>query len=161
MIALTREPALPKLTHKVCRILSAAWQRAWRQRHDSIDTGHLLLELVRERGAVAASILSDFKVTCWGLRRALPLRAVSPSRPPEAPIAMTATCADVLNIAARDAADLSHPHIGAEHVLLALLQCPGSRATATLEKLNVPATEVSRRLLRLLADEEAYLETAG
>jgi ATP-dependent Clp protease ATP-binding subunit ClpA len=161
MIAPVQESTAPQLTRRVCRILSAAWLRAWRQRHDSIDTGHLLLELVRESECCAARILSEFRVTGWRIRRAMPTRLMSFARPPNAAFVTTAACGRALDVAARDAADLNHPRVSAEHLLLALLQCPDCRATRTLRNLHVQPAEVCHRLLRLLADDAVYLGSAN
>lgn len=158
MIAPVRETTTPRLTRRVCRILSAAWARAWRQRHESIDTGHLLLELVRERECCAARILSEFRVTGWRIRRAMPARPMSSTQPPDAAVRVTATCGLVLDVAARDATDLNHSRVSAEHLLLALLQCHQSRAAQTLRNLDVQPAEVCRRLLRLLADDAVFLD---
>ena len=118
---------------------------AARYRQDYIGTEHLLLGLLDEEGGMAAAELTKAGVKVGEVRRRLEEKL---RRRPEAGAgdepAGLPRAKRVLERAIAEADGLGHVQIGAEHLLLAVLEEPGSAAGGVLKEMGL-----SRERLRM------------
>lgn len=109
-----------------------------------IDTGHLLLGLLRDSRELALRLLQSTDALD-GLRRVLEARLAAPDRmPPEADLPLTANSRRVLERAAEEADCLGHTSIGPEHLLLGMLHEENTLCASLFEELGVQLDEVRR-----------------
>jgi hypothetical protein len=123
-----------------------------------VGTEHLLSGLVRERKGIAAEALTNLGVALDKVRHCAQVSAdrangdpetedLSPppwARPARLPFSRRGRQA--LEQALREAVRLEDEHLGVEHLLLALLRDPDSRAVQCLERLDVTAAMVEDEL---------------
>ena len=126
-----------------------------------VGTEHLLAGLLRERQGAAAEALANVGVTLEKVRHCAQASAdlargdpetedLSPpawATPSRLPFSRRGRCA--LEQSLREAVLLGDEHLGVEHLLLALLRDPGSRAVQCLERLGVAPVTVEEELVRL------------
>jgi len=143
----------PRARHTV--LAAQAWARA--QGHEDIDVRHLLLGLLSEPNAIAATVIHEVGITDAQLRNALGATEVTPAVAPAPDTAsprltFTAEAASVMETTLRVALSLAHNYIGTEHVLLAILDGDTSEARH-LKELGLSAhlarTKVIERLAKL------------
>ena len=90
--------------------------------HDLIGTEHILMGLVAEGDGVAARILQSSGITLEGLRDAVEQfvgRGDQKSKPVDLPLSPRAK--KVLDLAMREAKEMSVNYVGTEHILLGLI----------------------------------------
>ena len=121
--------------------------------HAAVDPGHLLLALSTDPQGAAASALNAIGVEFDALRDAvgrlgLPITPAGEPGRRVIPIAPAARAA--LEQSLREAQRLGHDHLGAEHILLALLRDPDSGAVQALSDLGISTDDVERCLGKLL-----------
>ena len=136
-------------------LAAQAWARAGGE--EEIDVGHLLLGLLSEPEAIAATVIHEVGITDAQLRNALGATEVTPAVAPapdtaSARLTFTAEAGSVMETTLRVALSLAHNYIGTEHVLLAILDGDTSEARH-LKELGLSAqlarTKVLERLSKL------------
>ena len=148
-----RATELVTVTGHARQAVYLARQEARALGHGCVETGHLLLGLLRQRESPAAGALSSLGITVAGLRGEVKTglaerelaRAGRGGRLPIGPRARAA-----LEQSLREALLLRDSHLGVEHLLLALLRDERASATYALEALGVSAEAVEERLRRAL-----------
>jgi len=144
-----------KLTDKTRQVISYARQEAERLGHSHIETGHLLIGLLREGTGMAATFLHKAGVDTEALRA----RAEEGLGPREEVAAggkqlpFTAAAKRAFEHAAEEAKRLNLNYIGTEHVLMGLLQAGDDAAAKALETCGVTLERVREVIADLLADE--------
>jgi ATP-dependent Clp protease ATP-binding subunit ClpA len=111
-----------RFTDKARHTVVLAQEEARRLHHNYIGTEHILLGLLGEPEGVAGRALDGFGFTLEGTRREV-AAIVSPG--PVAPtghIPFTPRAKKTLELALREALQLSHNYIGTEHILLGLMR---------------------------------------
>ena len=149
------EPAteLVTVTGHARQAVYLAKQEARALGHGCVETGHLLVGLLRQRESPAARTLSSLGIAVSALREEVksalverePARAGTRDRVPIGPRARAA-----LEQSLREALLLRDSHLGVEHLLLALLRDERASATYALEALGVSTAAVEERLMRAL-----------
>jgi hypothetical protein len=141
-----------------------ARQEAAQLKSRLVGTEHLLVGLVRERKGAAAQALQNLGVTLEKVRHCAQASADRAHGDPETedhspPPWATASRLPfsrrgrtALEQSLREAVRLGDDHLGVEHLLLALLRDPGSRAVQCLQRLEVAPVMVEDELARLRAD---------
>jgi enamine deaminase RidA (YjgF/YER057c/UK114 family) len=116
----------------------------------TIDTGHLLLGLLSDAKGAVRAIIGTSNITYADVREQLRPATIQQRRPTyeEAPFADDAKRA--LNRAAREADELRHPYIGAEHLLIAVLRDETSKGGSIARTYGLTADVASDNLRRLL-----------
>jgi len=108
-------------------VMALAQDEAIRMNHNYIGVEHLLVGLVRETedasGRVLAGLGLDLAKARDGLERAIG-RGQEPTNPSD--ITITPRTKKVFELAIDEARKLDHPHVGTEHLLLALVREAGS-----------------------------------
>jgi len=127
-----------RFTEEARRDLFFARYEASQRGSFSIESDHLLLGLTREHHGTVSGILAQFHVSPEIVLREVDSRAPSKEKtPPSVEIPFSGDVKTVLS-GARDEADrLKHPHIGPEHLLLALLNEDRSGTASMLTELGV------------------------
>ena len=149
-----------RFTVRARRTLRFALEEAQRFRHNYIGTEHLLLGLVREEGGVAALVLKALGVELSTVRSAIEFiigrgdRAVRGQG-----VGLTPRTKEVIELAADEARQMKHDHIGTEHLLLGLVREGEGIAAAVLESLGVTMQKV--RTQTLLVVDRIHKEGAG
>jgi len=122
------------LTDRAREVLRLAQEAAARLGHEGATPVHIALGLIEEGQGVAAYALSlhgiEVQDVARELTNTLPAATVRPQQISEVPL--TEAGVGVLARAAVEAEELSHPYIGTEHLLLALLR---ERTSAPAEVL--------------------------
>jgi ATP-dependent Clp protease ATP-binding subunit ClpA len=147
-----RTDGLSRLARKA--LLQAQLAARWYY-HPQVDTEHLMLGLVRERGGTAARALLGLG---GSLSRVLeqfealtsePSGRPTPDRVEYAPAAQAA-----IERAGQEAADRGHPQAGTGHLLLAILATRGGRHEELLKRLGIKADQARQAVEPLLREEE-------
>jgi ATP-dependent Clp protease ATP-binding subunit ClpC len=126
--------------------------------HANVDVEHLLVGLIRDDGGLAYKVLTEAGVELDAVRSKIVEKHGDPDGPsPAGHLPFTPEMKKILEYALREALRLGHNYIGTEHLLLALLQMPGTVAVEILadEVCGVDVKEWRTRVLRLLAGGEA------
>lgn len=118
--------------------------------HSYIGTEHLLLGLLRE-GGVAAKALEEMEVRLEEARRRVREIIGEGGAPEAGQVMFTPRGKKVLELSLREALQLGHGYIGAEHILLGLIREGHGVAAQVLHQLNVDLNELRQALVRLLA----------
>ncbi|HEV2777391.1 MAG TPA: Clp protease N-terminal domain-containing protein [Solirubrobacteraceae bacterium] len=136
-----------------------ARQEAAGAQSPNVGTEHLLAGLVRQRDGLAADALGTLGVTLDKVRHCAQASADRAHGDPETadhPLAGTKARLpfsrrgrESLEQSLREAVRLGDDHLGVEHLLLALLRDPGSRAVECLKRLDVTPAMVEEELQRL------------
>ncbi len=139
-----------QFTQKAKRVLSLAQLEAERLRQSEIDTAHLLLGLVLERGTIAQRVLFELGLETDALQNLVSLDPI----PDE--VLQSYTLADetrgALERALEEARNSNQRQVGTEHILLALANNEGSRAMQLLAKFGITPQQVKREIRRAVAE---------
>ena len=117
--------------------------------HRAVDTGTLLLGLLRNRDSKAARALRAVGVKLTAARReveALPEPA-APVTPARNGLPVTPRARRALEQSVHEALRLNERHLGDEHILLALLRDRDAAAVAVLDALGVSPQDVADAVL--------------
>ena len=116
-----------------------------------IGTEHLLLGVMHEPSGPAAQILAS--VALETIRSEIESQSTFREKiPTSVEIPFTRDAKRVLNVAAQEADRLDHPHIGPEHLLMALLHEEKSVAGRTLAKHGLRLDDVRLRIAQLASE---------
>ncbi len=134
-------------------LAAQAWARA--RGEDEIDVGHLVLGLLSEPHAIAASVIHEAGITDEQLKDALGATEATPAVAPAPDTAsgrltFTAEAGTVMETTLRVALSLVHNYIGTEHILLAILEGDTNEAQQ-LKELGLSAQLARTKVLERLA----------
>jgi hypothetical protein len=140
-----------------CRVMRLANQEAQRFNHEYIGTEHILLGLVKEGSGVAANVLKDLGIDLRRIRLEVeklvqsgPFTVTRGKRP------LTPRAKLAIQYAIEEARNLSHNHVGTEHLLLGLLREQEGVAAQVLMNLLLELDDVREKVLSRLG--QAALE---
>jgi ATP-dependent Clp protease ATP-binding subunit ClpA len=123
--------------------------------HAQVDTEHLLVGLVRERG-VAARVLQDLGVELPALLQHFEaLLPADPGRPSPVGLGYTLPAQAAIERATWEADQRGQARAGSGHLLLGVLAIEGGHARALLERLGVAPDAVRQAVEPLLSAEES------
>jgi transposase-like protein len=145
-------PGGPRLTvsGEARRVIQFAREEAKRLGQPAVGTEHMLLGILRCEGSLAAKALAAEGVTLDAARGCL--QSTMPGLPPselDRPAeehAVSAHARRIIEGSRREAVRRGDDHIGAEHLLLALLADSRNGAVQTLEELRATPARVERQL---------------
>ena len=127
-----------RYTDRARRVVALADQEAGLMMHDSVDTGHLLLGLLREGEAVAFRALDALGVTLETAREAVERRQACGDTHPTAAWPFTPRLKKVLELALREALQLGCNYVGTGHLLLGLIRdADNSEGAQALEDCGI------------------------
>jgi ATP-dependent Clp protease ATP-binding subunit ClpC len=144
-----------RFTDRARRVLVLAQEEARDLNHAFIGTEHILLGLIREGEGVAARALDALGVTYGAVREEVrglvePITNASSGSPPFTPGAKKA-----LELSLREALQLRHSYIGAEHMLLGLVRQGEGAAVHILTDLDVELSDLQNRVTQLMSGQSA------
>jgi ATP-dependent Clp protease ATP-binding subunit ClpC len=133
------------------RALAHARLLAQDYQHEAVDTDHLLVGILRERGSLGSQVLTDLAIDA---RRAeLQVRVLHGMADPlVAPSDLTDALRRVLALSVEESRWFGHHYIGTEHLLLALARNREGGASTLLRTLAISSDQIRRRVRLLLSD---------
>ena len=143
-----------KFTDGAREALSLAQEEAQRFQHDSIDTEHLLLGLIREGEGVAANVLNSLGVELNKVRDAVEFLIGRGDRVVLGELGLTPRAKKVIELAIDEARRLNHQAIGTEHLLLGLVREGEGLAVGVLESLSVRLERVRTETMKMLKQQK-------
>src|SRR5256884_920662 len=117
-----------KFTDRVKRSLVRASEEARALGAESIDTEHLMLGLLEERGGVASKLLASFQVDPLRMREMILNSTGISSEFGMEERGLSEEAQQVLTVAVYEAHQMKHSYIGTEHLLLGLAKVSGGLA---------------------------------
>jgi ATP-dependent Clp protease ATP-binding subunit ClpA len=129
--------------------------------HDAVDTDHLMIGILCEKGSLGSQVLRDLDVDMR--RAALEVRILHTVIDPlVTPIGLTEALQRVLALSMDESRWFGHHYIGTEHLLLALARSRAGAASELLRALTISPDQIRRRVRRLLNDglTEVSIENA-
>src|SRR6266581_586699 len=112
-----------RFTAKARHVVVLSQDEARALNHNYIGTEHILLGLIHESEGLAARVLvGQFKLTLEGIRQEITDVVGTGKKQQSGHIPFTPRAKKVLELALREALQLSHNYIGTEHILLGLVR---------------------------------------
>jgi ATP-dependent Clp protease ATP-binding subunit ClpC len=148
-----------KFTEKARRVMFFARYEASQFGSESIQSGHLLLGLLREAEKTSIQLLDRMGVQTNLLRERL-ISALSPRDKKAAPsstsidIPMEEEVKRILQHATQESAKLNHKHVGAEHLLLGMLKEEQCLAGRLLKEAGADLIAAKEILLEATKEEK-------
>ena len=148
-----------KFTEKARRVMFFARYEASQFGSESIQSGHLLLGLLRESEKTSTQLLERMGVSVSGLRE----RLVAALTPKDKKIVPSSTSIDIpmeeevkriLQHATAESGKLNHKHVGAEHLLLGMLKEDQSLAGRLLKEGGADLIAAKEILLEATKEEK-------
>ena len=137
-------------------VLDMEGMEARRMHHAYLGTEHLLLALIDEPRGHGHRALESLGVTRGQVRSALAeLTAEGPEADGPDYYPQTPPIKHVMKLALEEARNLKSPHIGTEHLLLALLGEPEGVAMKALAALGIRPENVREKILAMLNEERS------
>ena len=126
-----------RFTPKAQNVISKAQAIAEEIGHNYIGSEHLLLALCNEKDSVASKLLSDKGALYTNIKNHL-IEIYGEGMPSKlSSLDMTPTARRIIEASAKEAADVSAPTIGTEHLLLSLTEERDSMASKLLQKCGI------------------------
>lgn len=136
-----------RYTERAMRVLNWAQEEARSRGAQAMDTEHILLGLLRERGSIALAVLEAIGILPDEIEQQIDmLSEKKPAVPSIEPI--TETAKNVLTLLGQEAAALGHSYIGTEHILLALLRVEEGIAYEVLTGLGADYETVREEIVK-------------
>jgi len=149
-----------KFTERARKVLQYTQEEAQRFQHPYIGTEHLLLGLIRERGGVAAKVLSNLGIELNTVQSAVEFIISRGDRIVLGEIGLTPRAKKVIELAVDEARRMNHHYIGTEHLLLGLVREGEGIAAGVLESLGVNLERLRQETIRVLSNAPTTKETA-
>jgi ATP-dependent Clp protease ATP-binding subunit ClpA len=152
-----------RFTERARKVMTLARQEAQKLNNDYIGTEHLLLGLLREGSGVAAQVLRSLGVDVQKVHAEVERLVEQGTAPVDGSrLPFTPRMKRVLEWALDYSLELSHGHIGTEHLLLGLIRENDGPAAHVLQKLSVSVESVREEVVKLLsADPRAASPSGG
>jgi len=141
-----------RFTDPANRAVVLAQEEARTLHHNYIGTEHLLLGVLHEGESVAALVLKSLGISLEEARNRVKETADSGQDAPARHVPFTPAARKVIEGSLQEALRLGHNHVGAEHLLLALLREGDGLAEQVLADLGAGYAQVRERVLGLLAE---------
>jgi len=140
------------MTQQVEKVLASANDEAARLNHEYIGTEHVLLALAADREGVAVAALQNLGVNLTELRVRIDT-AVKRGPADAKPLAtrpQTSRLKRALDLATASARELGHSYLGAQHLLLGLVDERKGIAAQILWTLGVRSDEARAEIARII-----------
>ena len=141
-----------RFTDRARAVIVLAQEEARTFDHDYIGTEHLLLGLLKEGGDVAFHVLAGRGVELAAMRDRVLQVIGRGEESPGGHIPFTPRSKKLLELALTTALDLGHPHVGTEHLLLALVDEGEGVAAQLLREVGCTADVVRTDVLAMLPE---------
>jgi ATP-dependent Clp protease ATP-binding subunit ClpC len=140
-----------RYTDRARQVVVLAGEEAKCLGHAHIGTEHILLGLIHEGTGVAAQALQAVSVE-FDATHAQVQQMIHRATPaaPAGHIPFTPRAKTVLELASREARDLSHDYIGTEHILLALMREGEGEGAQLLRGSGVEFADIRHQIRQLM-----------
>jgi len=135
-----------RFTVRARNVIISSQNEAKAHSHDQITTGHLILGLLGEKGALAWNALADQGLDVDSLRARVVATLPPPAEDTPALIPFDASAKKAIELTFREALRLGHNYVGTEHILLALLE--NENGSGTLHDLGVDQAAAEENIRR-------------
>ena len=139
-----------QFTDRARRVVALAQDEARMLNHDYIGTEHILLGLIHEGNGVAAKALESLGISLDAVRQQVLEIIGRGEQAPPGHIPFTPRAKKVLELSLREALQLGHNYISAEHILLGLIREGDGVAAQVLVKLGADLNRVRQQVIQLL-----------
>jgi ATP-dependent Clp protease ATP-binding subunit ClpA len=139
-----------RFTGRARHTVVLAQEEARRLNHNYIGTEHILLGLLGEPEGLAGRALEGFGLSLDGARREVAAIVSPGTAAPSGHIPFTPRAKKTLELALREALQLSHNYIGTEHILLGLMR-EGEGVAAQILRQHGDLLAIRTAVLDLLA----------
>jgi predicted dehydrogenase len=149
-----KAPTFP-FAPRAIQTLTFAREETYRSRNDFIGTENVLLGLARVRDGVATTILKRRGISFESLRDHLE-KEISPGigRWTMDKLSLTPRVRTVLDLAQKEARELGHAAVDAEHILLGLLRENGGVGARVLKELGMNIDQTRAEVLKELTPDQ-------
>ena len=135
-------------TPRAQQVLALARKEADRFNHNYVGTEHVLLGLIKLGQGVAVNVLERMGLELETVRQEVEKQVGSgPEQSVSSQIPYTPRVKKVLNLASKEAKQLSHSYVGTEHLLLGLLREGEGVAARVLQSLDVDIQSARQEVL--------------
>lgn len=145
-VARERKPLFARFDDPARSVVVRAQEYSREGRHDQVTTGHVLLALLDDPNGVTSRVIGSRGASAETVRQAT-RAALGPGEgdvPDHTPFAADAK--KVLELSLREALRMQTGHIGAEHILLAILRDEKSPGARVLAGFGVDRKQVERAI---------------
>jgi ATP-dependent Clp protease ATP-binding subunit ClpC len=141
-----------RFTEPARQVVVLAQEEARILKHNYIGTEHILLGLLREEEGLAGRVLESLDITVERTRPQVVRTVGSGEEDVTADqLPFTPRSKKVLELAAREALNLGHNHIGTEHILLGLVRENEGVAARILLDFDADSEKVRNEVVRALS----------
>jgi len=139
-----------RFTAKARHVVVLSQDEARALNHNYIGTEHILLGLIHESEGLAARVLvGQFKLTLEGIRQEITDVVGTGKKQQSGHIPFTPRAKKVLELALREALQLSHNYIGTEHILLGVIR-EGDGVAAQVLRQHTDLLKIRTAVLDML-----------
>ncbi|HEY4262642.1 MAG TPA: Clp protease N-terminal domain-containing protein [Schlesneria sp.] len=129
-------------------VFEQAGRESRRHNHESVNTEHVLLGLVKDEDVVAAKVLKNLAVDLERIRDEVEnLLQFRPEAQPGVKLVQSPRTKKVVEYAIEEARKLNHTYVGTEHILLGLLREPDGVGCHVLKNLGLTLEDVRKSIL--------------
>ncbi|MFA5793297.1 MAG: ATP-dependent Clp protease ATP-binding subunit [Candidatus Gracilibacteria bacterium] len=139
-----------KFTKEAKQALIVAQDVAKKTGTSYVGTEHLLIGILSQRSSLGTTILQNFGVTLENVNLVLKTvgRTQVSARSAKNPGGLSGFAKKVIEDAIKSAHEFSHPFVGTEHLLYALVTQENTAATVILENMKIAPDDVRQELLQ-------------
>jgi ATP-dependent Clp protease ATP-binding subunit ClpC len=142
-----------RFTDRARKVMQLANQESQRFNHESLDTEHILIGLVKEGSGVAANVLKNMDIDLGKIRQEVERLAPQNNGGDRAVIGrlpLAPKAKQVIDFSVEEARNLNHNYVGTEHLLLGLLREQDSVAAQTILNMKLKIEVVREEVFILL-----------
>jgi ATP-dependent Clp protease ATP-binding subunit ClpC len=136
-----------RFTDQARRVVVLAQEEARLLNHNYIGTEHILLGLLNEDEGIAAGALQSLGINLKKVRAQVVEIIGQGAQAPSGHIPFTPRAKKVLELSLREALQLGHDYIGAEHILLGLIREGEGVAAQVLKALGTELQKVREAVI--------------
>jgi ATP-dependent Clp protease ATP-binding subunit ClpC len=146
-----------KFTEGAIKVIMLSQEEARRMGHNFVGTEQLFLGVVGQRQGMGAKALKSLGVTLKKARKEVENYIGRGTGFVASEIPFTPRAKRVLEMAVQEGKDIGQNYVGTEHILLALLAEEDGVAIRTIEKLGVDITQLRKKTLDLIKENQEEL----
>ena len=146
-----------KFTEGAIKVIMLSQEEARRMGHNFVGTEQLFLGVVGQRQGMGAKALKSLGVTLKKARKEVENYIGRGTGFVASEIPFTPRAKRVLEMAIQEGKDIGQSYVGTEHILLALLAEEDGVAIRTIEKLGVDRTQLRKKTLDLIKENQEEL----
>lgn len=143
-----------RYTERAMRVLTWAQEEAKNRGAETMDSEHILLGLLRERGSVALLVLESLGLQPAKIKDEIDKSIETKPAVPSID-AVTRSAKKVLQLLPEEAKGLGHSYIGTEHILLALAREDEGLAAQVLDSLGADYDRLRDEIVKRVGGEVA------